>query len=109
MARLIDQLELIFEEFESSASEDEIAVERAVAGTTNVAAFTRKRPARQPFPHICGASGWSSRRRPGRPKRLDQPGRPVINRFHRKSGEPPTTSRGSAARPLTLGRRGHRL
>ncbi|MGE5150215.1 MAG: IS66 family transposase [Rhodospirillaceae bacterium] len=48
--RLIDQRELAFEELESSASEDEIAAERAVAKTTNVVAFTRKRPARQPFP-----------------------------------------------------------
>ena len=48
--RLIDQMELAFEELESSASEDEIAAERAVAKTTNVVAFTRKRPARQPFP-----------------------------------------------------------
>ena len=48
--RLIDQIELAFEELESSASEDEIAAERAVAKTTNVVAFTRKRPARQPFP-----------------------------------------------------------
>lgn len=48
--RLLDQQELAFEEFESSASEDEIAAERAVAKTTNVVAFTRKRPARQPFP-----------------------------------------------------------
>src|SRR6266403_1044017 len=49
-ARLIDQMELAFEELESSASEDEIAAARAVAKTTNVVAFTRKRPARQPFP-----------------------------------------------------------
>jgi transposase len=48
--RLLDQIELAFEELESSASEDEIAAERAVAKTTNVVAFTRKRPARQPFP-----------------------------------------------------------
>src|SRR6478752_5220232 len=48
--RLLDQIELTFEELESSASEDEIAAERAVARTTNVLAFTRKRPARQPFP-----------------------------------------------------------
>src|ERR1051325_3363259 len=48
--RLVDQMELAFEELESSASEDEIAAERAVAKTTNVVAFTRKRPARQPFP-----------------------------------------------------------
>src|SRR6267143_1584042 len=49
-ARLIDQMELAFEELESSASEDEIAAERVVSKTANVVAFTRKRPARQPFP-----------------------------------------------------------
>src|SRR3954452_17683235 len=49
-ARLLDQMELAFEELESSASEDEIAAEGAVAKTTNVVSFTRKRPARQPFP-----------------------------------------------------------
>jgi transposase len=48
--RLLDQIELAFEELESSASEDEIAAEHALAKTTNVVAFTRKRPARQPFP-----------------------------------------------------------
>ena len=48
--RLLDQIELAFEELESSATEDEIAAERAVARTTNVLAFTRKRRARQPFP-----------------------------------------------------------
>jgi transposase len=48
--RLLDQMELAFEELASSATEDEIAAERAVAKTTNVAAFTRKQPARQPFP-----------------------------------------------------------
>src|SRR6202045_625076 len=50
MVRLLDQMELAFEELESSASEDEIAAERATAKTTNVVAFTRRRPARQPFP-----------------------------------------------------------
>ena len=48
--RLVDQMELAFEELESSASEDELAAEQATAKTTNVLAFTRKRPARQPFP-----------------------------------------------------------
>jgi transposase len=48
--RLLDQMELALEELESAASEDEIAAEQAVAKATNVAAFTRKRPARQPFP-----------------------------------------------------------
>src|SRR6202035_5714496 len=49
-ARLIDQMELAFEELESSASEDEIAAARAAAKTTNVVAFTRKRPARRLSP-----------------------------------------------------------
>ena len=49
-ARLLDQMELELEELEAAATEDEIAAERAAAKTTTVAAFTRKRPARQPFP-----------------------------------------------------------
>jgi transposase len=49
-ARLLDQLELTLEELESSATEDELAAERAAAKTTKVASFTRKRPARKPFP-----------------------------------------------------------
>src|SRR3954468_12656770 len=48
--RLLDRMELAFEELEGSASEDAIAAERAAAKTTNVVSFTRKRPARQPFP-----------------------------------------------------------
>jgi transposase len=49
-ARLIDQLALIFEEQEASATEDELAAEKAVARTTKVAGFTRKRPERNTFP-----------------------------------------------------------
>src|ERR1022692_4419792 len=49
-SRLLDQIELQFEELESSATEDEIAAEMAVAKTTTVAAFTRTRPSRKPFP-----------------------------------------------------------
>src|SRR6266436_840451 len=49
-SRILDQIELQFEELESSATEDEIAAEMAVAKTTTVAAFTRKRPARKPLP-----------------------------------------------------------
>jgi transposase len=49
-SRLLDQMELKFEELEAAATEDEIAAERAAAKTTTVAAFSRKRPARQPFP-----------------------------------------------------------
>src|SRR5688572_23090376 len=48
--RLLDQLELQLEELEASASEDDLAAEQAAAKTTNVAAFSRKRPARKPFP-----------------------------------------------------------
>jgi hypothetical protein len=36
--RLVDQIELVFEELESSATEDEIAAERAVAMTTGTPA-----------------------------------------------------------------------
>jgi len=79
-SRLLDQIELQFEELESSASEDEIAAEMAVAKTTTVVAFTRKRPARKPFPEhlprervivpgrqlacaaaVCGCASWASR------------------------------------------------
>ena len=49
-ARLIEQLALTFEELESSATEDELAAEVAVANTTNVTAFTRKRTERKTFP-----------------------------------------------------------
>lgn len=49
-ARLLDQMELQLEELEASATEDELAAEKAAARTTNVAAFTRKKPARKPFP-----------------------------------------------------------
>ena len=49
-ARLLNQMELQLEELEASATADELAAEAAVAKTTTVAAFTRKRPARKPFP-----------------------------------------------------------
>ena len=49
-ARLLNQLELQLEELEATATEDELAAEKAVARTTSVAAFTRKHPARKPFP-----------------------------------------------------------
>jgi transposase len=49
-ARLVEQLSLAFEELEASATEDELAAERAVAKTTTVAGFTRKRPERNTFP-----------------------------------------------------------
>jgi len=49
-ARLVEQLSLIFEELEASATEDELAAERAVAKMTTVTGFTRKRPERNTFP-----------------------------------------------------------
>jgi transposase len=50
IARLLDQLELQLEEAESSATADELAAEMAAAKTSHVAAFTRGRAARKPFP-----------------------------------------------------------
>jgi len=49
-ARLIEQLALTFEEFATGATEDELAAERAVAKTTTVRGFSRKRGERQTFP-----------------------------------------------------------
>jgi transposase len=49
-SRLVEQLALTFEELEATATEDELAAERAVAGTTTVRGFTRTRGERQTFP-----------------------------------------------------------
>jgi transposase len=46
--RLLDQMELQLEELEATASEDEVAAEKAAA-TTPVRAFSRRKPARKPF------------------------------------------------------------
>lgn len=49
--RLLDQMELQLEDLEASATEDELAAEKAAAqAKTNVKAFARKKPARKPFP-----------------------------------------------------------
>ncbi len=48
--RLLDQLELQLDELEASATEDELAAEKAAAETTRVEGFTRRRPARKPLP-----------------------------------------------------------
>src|SRR6201997_2483163 len=54
-SRLVEQLALTFEELEAAATEDELAAERAVAKTTAVRGFTRKRAERQTFPeHLPG-------------------------------------------------------
>jgi transposase len=48
--RLLDQMELEFEELEATATEDEIAAQQAAAKTTTVKAFTRTRTTRREFP-----------------------------------------------------------
>jgi transposase len=48
-ARLLDQMELQLEELEATATEDELAAEKAAA-ETQVKSFRRKRPSRKPFP-----------------------------------------------------------
>src|ERR1700734_382438 len=49
-SRILDQIELQFEELESSATEDETAAEMAVSKATTVASSARKRPKKNPFP-----------------------------------------------------------
>ena len=49
-ARLVEQMEFELEEAAATATEDDIAAERAAAKTTTVTSFVRKRPSRQPFP-----------------------------------------------------------
>jgi transposase len=51
-ARLIDQMELAFEELEASANEAEALAEVAAAKTTSVTAFTRQRPRRELPEHL---------------------------------------------------------
>ena len=48
--RRLDQLELSLEELEASAAEDELAVEKAAAQTTEVKSFVRRKPSRKLFP-----------------------------------------------------------
>ena len=49
-ARLLEQMELQLEELEATATEDELAAQRAAARTQTIKSFQRKRPARKPFP-----------------------------------------------------------
>jgi transposase len=51
-ARLIAQMELMLEDAEATATEDELAAEMAVAAASAIAVtgFTRKRPVKKPFP-----------------------------------------------------------
>ena|SRR5271168_3039187 len=56
-SRLLNQIELQFEELESSATEDEIAAEMAVAKTTTWRFSPASAPRAGPSPRICRASG----------------------------------------------------
>jgi transposase len=47
--RLLEQLELLLEDAQAAATEDELAAEHAAASSV-VASFERRRPARKPFP-----------------------------------------------------------
>jgi transposase len=47
---LLDQLELQLEELQTSATEDAVAAEQAVTGSTTVRSFPRKKPVRAPLP-----------------------------------------------------------
>jgi transposase len=49
-ARLLEQMELELEELEATATEVELAAEKAAAQTQTVQSFQRKRPSRKPFP-----------------------------------------------------------
>jgi transposase len=48
--RLLDQMELQLEELEATATEDELAAEKAASKTNTVAGFSRQRSSRKPFP-----------------------------------------------------------
>ncbi|MEJ2117680.1 MAG: IS66 family transposase, partial [Alphaproteobacteria bacterium] len=49
-ARLLEQMELQLEELEATATEDELAAEKAAARAGNAEPSRRKRPSRKPFP-----------------------------------------------------------
>ena len=56
--RLLDQLELQLDELEASATEDELAAEKAAAETVEVKGFRRRRSGRKPFPaHLAARAG----------------------------------------------------
>ena len=48
--RLLDQLELALDDVTANKTEDELAAEKAAAGSTEVKGFVRRKPARKPFP-----------------------------------------------------------
>ena len=61
-ARLLEQMELQLEELEATATEDELAAEKAAARTQTVQSFQRKRPVAQAVPR---SSAARARRDPG--------------------------------------------
>ena len=48
--RLLNQPELALDELTADAAEDELAAEKAAAGSTEVKGFVRRKPSRKPFP-----------------------------------------------------------
>jgi transposase len=48
--RLLAQYELVLEDIEADAAEDELVAQAAAAKTTTIPAFERKKPVRKPFP-----------------------------------------------------------
>jgi len=86
------------EELESSAAEDEIAAERAVARTNNVLAFTRKRPASPALPGASAARAGGRGGAAGLPV-LRQPAAAEVGRgHHRDARGHPTAMEGDPAR-----------
>ena len=53
--RLLDQLELALDDVTASKTEDELAAEKAAAGSTEVSGFVRRKPARQTLPRSSAA------------------------------------------------------
>jgi transposase len=49
-ARLLEQMELQLEDLEATATEDELAAQKAAVRTRDVRTVERKRPSRKPFP-----------------------------------------------------------
>ena len=54
-ARLLEQMELQLEDLEATATEDELAAEKAAARTQTVQSFQRKRPSRKTVPRSSAA------------------------------------------------------
>jgi transposase len=64
-ARILDQMEIKFEELESAATEDEIAAERAAAKTTNGHRLPAQAPGTQAIPRASAAGACGRARANG--------------------------------------------